>query len=69
MAGAYTLPICRNQIKKKNRKKKKGRPCYRPNLKPWKDSSKGIIKKEIWYTHPENLELLGLKEMKLAAFS
>ena len=40
---------------------------YRPNSKHWKDASKGTEKHEIWYTHPENLGILALKEMKLVA--
>ena len=46
----------------------KQKECYRPNFKPWKDSSKGTKKQEIWYTHPENLEHWALKEMKFVAF-
>ena len=33
-----------------------------------KDPSKGMKEQEIWHTHPKNLELLALKEMKLAVF-
>ena len=46
----------------------KQKACYRPNFKPSKGPSNGTKKQEIWYTHPENLELLALKEMKLVAF-
>ena len=46
----------------------KQKACYRPNFKPSKDPSNGTKKQEIWHTHPENLELLALKEMKLVAF-
>ena len=34
------------------------------NFKPSKDPSNGTKKQEIWHTHPENLELLAVKEMK-----
>ena len=42
----------------------KQKECYRPNLK---DLSKRVNKQEILLTHLENLELLGLKGMKLEA--
>ena len=58
-----------------NNKKKKDKwailrrkSCYKLNFKPWKDPSKGINKQEIWHTHPDILELLVLKGMKLVAF-
>ena len=41
---------------------------YRPNFKPSKDPSNGTKKKEIWHTHPEKLEPLVLKEVKLVVF-
>ena len=43
--------------------------CYRPNFKPSKEPSNGTRnKKYIWHTHPENLEVLAIKEIKLVAF-
>ena len=45
----------------------KQKVCYRPSFKPSRDHSKATRKHEIWHTHPENLELLVLKEMKLIA--
>ena len=46
----------------------KHKTCYRPNFKPCRDPSKETRKQEIWHTHPENVIILVLKEMKLAAF-
>ena len=46
----------------------KQKACYRPNFKHSKDPSNGTKKQETWHKHPENLELLALKEMKLTAF-
>ena len=46
----------------------KQKECYRPDLKPWKDPSKGINKQEIWHIHPKNLETLAGKVRKLVAF-
>ena len=46
----------------------KQKACYRLNFRPSRDTSNGTKKQEIWQTHPENLELLALKEMKLVAF-
>ena len=46
----------------------KQKACRRPNFKPWTDPWKETRKQEIWHTHPENLELLVLKEKKFVAF-
>ena len=46
----------------------KQKACYWSNFKYWIYLSKQINKQEISHSHPENLELLALKEMKLVAF-
>ena len=46
----------------------KQKACYRPKFKPWKGPSNGTKEQEIWRIDPENIKLLALEEMKLAAF-